>query len=302
MNFKASLLCAGLLLANLTGASAQDVIADKLAFPESPLLVDGKIHWVEYAGNAVMRMDGDQKVTVHSQDGCGHNGLAKVSDNKLALVCYESGEILYIDYKGNVVERLSKDSNGVAFDHPNDIVIAADGGTYITTSGPFVEAPAIVGGVFYRAPGAETFTEVANDIHFSNGVAISNGGKTLLVGEHNTNRILKFDINEDGSLSNRDVFVRMVDLVQDGDKPSIWLGPDGMTVDKDGNIFVAHYLGHRVLKMSQDGTLMKIYDIPNGIGTTNVELDEANGHLYVTAAEDLVNAPYYGKLYRLSLD
>lgn len=301
MNLKSTLLVAGLALVCSGIVNAQEVVTDKLAFPEGPLLVDGKLHWVEYAGNAVMRLDGDQKVKVHGQDGCGHNGLAKAPNNQLAIICYESGEVLYIDYDGNVVERLSKDDKGAPFDHPNDIAFTSNGGAYLTTSGPFVAEPAIVGGVFYRAPGAKSFTEVANDIHFTNGVAVIDNGKKLIVGEHNTNRILSFDIGNDGSLSNRDVFVRMVDLVQDGDKPSIWLGPDGMKLDKDGNIFVAHYLGSRVLKMTQDGKLLKTYNVP-GIGTTNVELDEKNGHLYVTAAEDLANAPFYGKIYKLQLE
>jgi len=277
------------------------VIADQLKFPEGPLLIHGKPYWVEYAGNTVMRLDGKKKTVVHSQDGCGHNGLARAPGKQLAVICYESGEVLYIDYNGKVIERLARDSTGQPFDHPNDIAFDAKGGAYLTTSGPFIAKPKIVGGVFYRAPGAKTFTEVANDIHFTNGVAIINDGKTLLVGEHNTNRILSFDIAADGSISNRGVFVRMSDLVAGPTQPSLWLGPDGMKVDSEGNIYVAHYLGNRVVKMTPEGELLATYDVP-GIGTTNIELDEANGHLYVTAAEDLANAPYLGKLWRMPLN
>jgi hypothetical protein len=46
--------------------------------------------------------------------------------------------------------------------------------------------------------------------------------------------------------------------------------------------------------------LLATYDVP-GIGTTNVELDEAGGFLYVTAAEDLTNPPFLGKLWRIPL-
>lgn len=294
-------LALGAILASTAAFAEIEVVADGLAFPEGPLLIEGQPYWVEYAGNTVMRLEGAEKVVVHSQDGCGHNGLARAPGNQLAIVCYESGEVVYIDYDGNVKEQVSADATGTAFDHPNDIAFAADGGAYLTTSGPFVASPSIVGGVFYRAPGAATFTEVANDIHFANGVVIINDGATLLVGEHNTNRILKFDIGADGSLSNRDVFVRMIDLVQDGDQPSLWLGPDGMKLDSEGNIYVAHYLGSRVVKMTQEGELLATYDVP-GIGTTNVELDEENGYLYVTAAEDLANAPFLGKLWRMPLE
>ena len=47
------------------------------------------------------------------------------------------------------------------------------------------------------------FVEVADDVHFGNGVVVINDGNTLLVSEHNANRILSFDIADDGTLSNR---------------------------------------------------------------------------------------------------
>jgi hypothetical protein len=89
-----------------------------------------------------------------------------------------------------------------------------------------------------------------------NGIAVINGGSTLLVAEHHANCILSFDIADDGSLSNRQLFVRMTDLVPGPAQPSIWLGPDGTKVDPEGNIFVAHYSGGRVVKMSPAGGLL----------------------------------------------
>ena len=133
------------LVAMGSAQAETEVIADGLKFPEGPLLIDGKPHWVEYAGNTVMRLDGDKKTVVHSQEGCGHNGLARAPGNQLAVICYESGEVLYIDYDGKVVERLGKDSNGQPLDHPNDIAFDSKGGAYLTTSGPFVANPKIVG-------------------------------------------------------------------------------------------------------------------------------------------------------------
>jgi len=282
-------------------AEELQVVADGLKFPEGPLLVNGKLHWVEYAGNTLMRLDGDKKTVVHSQNGCGHNGLTNAPGQKLALVCYESNEVLYLDYSGKVRERINQDSEGKPFNHPNDIVFDAKGGAYLTTSGPFVAEPkAIVGGVFYRAPGAKTFTEVADSVHYGNGVVIIDGGKRLLVGEHNNNRILSFDIENDGTLSNRSLFVRLSDLVPGPSQPSIWLGPDGMKLDRDGNIFVAYYLGKKILKVSPQGKLLTSFDVP-AIGTTNVEFGETGDFIYVTGAEDLANAPFLGKIWKIML-
>ena len=53
-------------------AGAQDatdvnsqIIVDKLAFPEAPLFVNDRLHWVEYASNRLMRLDGETRTVLH---------------------------------------------------------------------------------------------------------------------------------------------------------------------------------------------------------------------------------------------
>ncbi len=277
-------------------------VVDQLSFPEAPLFVNDQLHWVEYASNRLMRLDGETRTVLHEQVGCGHNGLALSPNKLLVVICYESNEILYLDLDGNVVERIDADVHGERFNHPNDIVFTDDGGAYITTSGPFVaEAKQIVGGVYFRAPGAAGFVEVADDVHFGNGIVVINGGNTLLVSEHNANRILSFDIEDDGTLSNRQLFVRMTDLLPGPAQPSIWLGPDGMKVDSQGNIFVAYYMGGHVVKMSSEGKFLQSFEIP-GIAVTNLTFYPDDSSMYVAAVEDVTGAPYHGSIWKIDLN
>ncbi len=277
-------------------------VVDKIPFPEAPLFVNDQLHWVEYISNRLIRLDGETRTVLHEQEGCGHNGLSFSPNKQLVLICYESNEILYLDLDGNVVERINADVNGEPFNHPNDIVFTDKGGAYITTSGPFVaEAKQIVGGVFFRGPGAAGFFEVANDVHFSNGIVVINDGNTLLVAEHNANRILSFDIADDGTLSNRQLFVRMTDMLPGPAQPSIWLGPDGMRVDSQGNIFVAYYMGGYVVKMSSEGKFIQSFEIL-GIGVTNLTFYPDDSSMYVTAVEDVSGAPYHGSIWKIDLN
>ena len=276
-------------------------IVDKLSFPEAPLFVNGQLHWVEYGSNRLMRLDGETKTVLHEQEGCGHNGLAHSPKNKLVVICYESNEILYLDLDGKVVERVDADVNGEPFNHPNDIVFTDEGGAYITTSGPFVaEAKQIVGGVYFRGPEAAGFVEVADDVHFGNGIIVINDGNNLLVSEHNANRILSFDIADDGTLSNRLLFVRMTDMLAGPAQPSIWLGPDGMKVDSQGNIFVAYYMGGQVVKMSSEGQFIESFEIP-GIAVTNLTFYPDDSSMYVAAVEDIAGAPFHGSIWKIDL-
>ncbi len=277
-------------------------VVDKLPFPEAPLFVNDQLHWVEYISNRLMRLDGETRTVLHEQDGCGHNGLSFTPNKQLVLICYESNEILYLDLDGNVVERIDADVNGERFNHPNDIVFTDEGGAYITTSGPFVaEAKQIVGGVYFRGPDAAGFVEVADDVHFGNGIVVINDGNTLLVAETNANRILRFDIADDGTLSNRKLFARMTDMLPGPAQPSIWLGPDGMKVDSQGNIFVAYYMGGHVVKMSSEGKFIQSFEIP-GIGVTNLTFYPDDDSMYVTAVEDVTGAPYHGSIWKIDLN
>ncbi len=284
-----------------TADTGAEMIVDELHFPEAPLFVNEQLHWVEYISNRLMRLDGDTRTVLHEQEGCGHNGLALSPGNQLVVICYESNEILYLDLDGNVEERIAADVDGKPFNHPNDIVFTDAGGAYITTSGPFVaEAKQIVGGVYFRGPCAAGFVEVADDVHFGNGLIVINEGKTLLVSEHNANRILSFDIADDGSLSNRQLFVRMTDLLPGPAQPSIWLGPDGMKLDSQGNIFVAHYMGGQVVKMSPEGQFLQSFEIP-GIAVTNLTFHPDDSTMYVAAVQDMSGAPFPGSIWRIDL-
>ena len=284
------------------GPTGTVTVIDKLSFPEGPLFVNDKLHWVEYSSNRLMRLDGETRTILHEQEGCGHNGLLLSPDRQLVLVCYESNEILYLDLDGKVLERIDADEDGRPFNHPNDIVFTDEGGAYLTTSGPFVAAAKqIVGGVYFRAPGTAGFVEVADDVHFGNGIAVINDGSTLLVAEHNANRILSFDINDDGTLSNRKLFARMTDMLPGPTQPSIWLGPDGMKLDSKGNIFVAYYMGGAVVKMSPEGKFLQSFEIP-GIGVTNLTFYPDDLSMYVTAVEDMTGAPFHGSIWKIDLD
>ena len=306
MNFEKKMrwLATSVLVTVAAGAANSETVTvvDKLSFPEGPLFANGQLHWVEYASNRLMRLDGEKRTVLHEQEGCGHNGLALSPSKQLVVICYESNEVLYLDLDGNVVERIDADVNGEPFNHPNDIVFTDEGGAYITTSGPFVaEAKQIVGGVYFRGPGAAGFVEVADDVHFGNGIVVINDGNTLLVAEHNANRILSFDIADDGTLSNRQLFARMTDLLPGPAQPSIWLGPDGMKVDSQGNIFVAYYMGGQVVKMSPGGKFLQSFEIL-GIGVTNLTFYPDDSSMYVTAVEDVTGAPYHGSIWKIDMN
>ena len=97
--------------------------------------------------------------------------------------------------------------------------------------------------------------------------------------------MLKFKINDDGSLNNRSNFA-LLNLLTKNKVESWWLGPDSMKIDSKGNIYVAQWFGGKILKISPDGKLLHVFEIAAGDGTTNVAFAEGEKELYVTVVKD----------------
>lgn len=114
-------------------------------------------------------------------------------------------------------------ANGTPLGRLNDLIADGNGGAYFT-----------VGGAYYVNAEGVVSTVVDQDIR-SNGIMLSPDGRTLYV--TNATEVLGFDVDEDGTTSNRRVFGTL-----DGDD-----GGDGMAIDAEGRLYVTANLGVHVL-------------------------------------------------------
>jgi gluconolactonase len=188
---------------------------------------------------------------------------------------------------GKQLHRWVADDKGRKFSGGiNDVVVTLNGGAYATVFGPYESVPtAIVGKILYLAPGRRTWVEVADDLDYANGIGISPDQKTLYVSETVGNDIVKFRVNNDGSLSDRANFA-LLNLLTPNKNESWWLGPDSMKIDGKGNLYVAQWFGGKILKISPDGKLLHEFLIAAGDGTTNVAFGPGGKDLYVTVVKD----------------
>ena len=87
---------------------------------------------------------------------------------------------------------------------------------------------------------------VADRLFFPNGMVITPDGGTLIVGETLGHRLAAFDIQADGSLSNRRVWAQL--------PPSI--GPDGICLDAEGSVWCANPEGEdSVVRLREGGKI-----------------------------------------------
>lgn len=241
-------------------------VADGFSFTEGPTWLKGKLYFSDmyfkdHTGNParsrLIALEPDGKWKVVSQ-GAITNGTIATAGGHL-IVCDMFGHrVIEMDpATGKVVRTVLDKINGKPIDGPNDLVMDAKGGIYITdpqfTAGTHRNQPGIQ--VYYVAPdGAAKVVIPAGEYARPNGVEISPDGKTLYVNnttaQPGENFVYAYDIQPDGSLSNKRKFaeLNLPESVLSATSPADRFnsGADGSAVDMDGRVYQATSMGVQI--------------------------------------------------------
>ncbi|MDB6082646.1 MAG: hypothetical protein JWN43_527 [Gammaproteobacteria bacterium] len=281
-------------------ASATTVVVDPHAiYPEGPVWRNGKLLYVEYGGSDVKIWDGKRSVAYWTGERCGPSGLIGYHVDHLLVACYDANTLVELDEHAKEIRIIDRDSAGRPFVGPNDFAADGKGGVYFSASGVYDITAPITGALLYLSPRGR-LTEVANTIHYPNGLAISKDGRTLLVAEDLAGRILAFPIAEDGTLGQRTVWARLRDLVPSAPHEDAYNGPDGLKLGPDGNYYIAQNGSGRVLVVSTDKKLVRTISVATPYVTNMNFGDDAAHTVYITGVFDPWKAPFPGAVYRWS--
>ncbi|MBU3061961.1 SMP-30/gluconolactonase/LRE family protein [Nocardia sp. NEAU-G5] len=150
-------------------------------------------------------------------------------------------------------------------------------------------------GALYRLDPDGTTRAVLDGVTISNGLAWSPDGTTAYYVDTPTQCIDAFDYDSESGLSHRRTAVRI---------PEESGSPDGLTVDADGNIWVALWNGGAVHQYSPTGTLLDIIHLPAAQVTACTFGGPNLNELYITTSRNGLgdNAePAAGALFRATL-
>ena len=279
----------------MAAGAERSVVNPRSQYPEGPVVDRRDVFYAEMGGDRVMRWDGSGNSAVWSRPGCGPTSVALGTNGSLVVLCDIEQVLVRIDKAGRMLEVIDRDSSGRRFLTPNASINDAKGGIYWSASGLFSPTAPAQGGVLYLAPDGK-LTRLADGIHYSNGVALSPDGKVLYVSEHLSRRILAYDVADDGSLSGTRVFLRLDDVVGKDPTRGWEVGPDGLAMDRAGDLYIAEYGGGHIVIVGPDAKLKAIVGFPQQF-TTAVALMDDDRKLFVTAPTSYLDPKAYGAVY-----
>ncbi len=227
-----------LILTSLSGTTTAgqdswELVADGFNFPEGPAWdKNNNILYVSncYGDFLAKIKNGNVIKFVHKADNTisKTNGLFIDFESNIIACDFGKGALLKISPEGKV-EVLAGGYEGKPFNRPNDLVITKEGNIYFSDPMSYGKDKPD-GRIFFFNPKNGSLKLAAKNLHFPNGMNISPLDGKLYLSESALNRVLKFQINADGTLGEKEVFINL----PGGD-------PDGLEFDTDGNLYVAHF-------------------------------------------------------------
>jgi xylono-1,5-lactonase len=146
-------------------------------------------------------------------------------------------------------------------------------------------------GALYRLDPDLQYCRQDDGYRVTNGPAFSADGRTMWHADSLKRVIYVFDIDSKGSACNRRTFV---------DFPSEWGLPDGMTVDAESCLWVAHWGGARISRFTPNGELDRVIHLPATQITSIAFAGESLDRMFVTSARlGCENEPLAGALFEV---
>lgn len=224
----------------VAGGTRIELIRDGFQGTEGPVgMPDGGILFTETRADRITRVDPRGNASTFVEHSNGSNGLGFDAKGRLISVQRAPGnERVGVLHPPGSRATLVDRYEGRPFERLNDLVVSARGGVYFTDTK----------GVYYLPPGGQV-RKVAEGIPNPNGVQLSPDEKILYANNKDGEYLLAFDVQSDGTLSNRRNFGKYQSVTIPGHKDPLVAednGADGLAIDGEGRVYVATNLGVEV--------------------------------------------------------
>jgi sugar lactone lactonase YvrE len=227
------------------------VLMEGIVFGESPRWHDGRVWFSDWGAGQVIALDpggvSEVIVSVASFPMC----IDFLPDGRLLVVDSARQRVLRREPDGSMVTHA--DLAPVSVKPWNDLVVDASGNAYINNIGYDFPGGEPGPGIVALVTPEGSVRQVAADLAFPNGMAITADGGTLVVAESHADRLTAYDIGSDGDLHHRRVWA-----ATEGDHP------DGICVDDKGAVWYADVASGRCVRVREGGEILASVELDRG--------------------------------------
>jgi sugar lactone lactonase YvrE len=221
-----------------------------LTFGEQPRWHDGRLWFSDWGTQEVIAVDLEGRSEVILQAPSFPCCVDWLPDGSLLVVSGNDGRLLRRAPDGSLVthgdlSRLSEPPAG------NELVVDRHGNAYVNGGQALGEDSST--GIVAMVSLDGSARQVADALAFPNGMLIMPDGRTLVVAESYANRLTAFDIDTDGSLSNRRIWASLGDGV-----------PDGICADTENAVWYADVPNKRCSRVREGGEVLDTIQLDRG--------------------------------------
>jgi len=259
-------------------------------FTEGPVWHrNGFLLFSDIPANRIVSLKG-RKYETFREPSNNANGLVSMRDGSL-LICEHGTRSITRYYMDGTTETLANSYKGARLNSPNDLCLSSSGIIYFTdppwglperNNDPAKEIP--FNGVFMIKEGNVELVD--STLSWPNGIVLSPDENYLYVadyedgnGKDKSDEVfwMKYELNDQGRAVKRARFF----TAPDSDLPG---GPDGMTIDRKGNIYATGPGG--ILVIDSSGKYLGRVELP--VTPSNLTFGENNKAIYVTARSSII--------------
>jgi sugar lactone lactonase YvrE len=224
------------------------VLLSGVVFGESPRWHDGRLWFSDWGAAEVVTVDLAGHRDVVQRMPTFPFSLDWLPDGRLLIV---SSGLQRQEPDGAFVTHADLTHLAPAW---NEIVVDGRGNAYVNQAGfDLMSGAEPTSGTVALATPDGIAREVADDVWFPNGMAVTPDNSTLIVAESYRNRLTAFDIGPIGDLSNRRVWA---DLGTDV--------PDGICMDAEGAIWYADVPNRHCVRVREGGEVLAKVTVDRG--------------------------------------
>ncbi len=252
------------------------LLAEAFSFTEGPAAdKKGNVYFTDQPNDKIYIFSTDGKLSVFLEGGERSNGLYFDANGDLLACADLYNRLVSFDMNGKMTVLIDS-YKAKLLNAPNDLWRDLKGGIYFTD--PFYKrdywnrGPSEQDGqhVYYLKPDRKTLIRVTEDLEQPNGIIGTHDGKLLYVADIKAWKTYVYNINDNGTLSNKKLFCET--------------GSDGMTIDDKGNVYLT---GKGVPVFNPAGEQIDHIDVNEG-WTANITFGGPEfDTLFITASDSL---------------